>query len=198
MTPEQQLDADMLTIRRALHDNIEHSLCDRTAIRDAVVRIEKRLYVSDQNSEWAQLKSELLHEREIAELYGSQRDELSAKVARLYEELDSLKRDCEAKEAELREVRQQLQRLQDGKFTKEEIHSICHNLHGTVSAREFANGCTAEQEKLYGTAPDKERIHQLEQALLEISQAGYDMRLPATIREMADKALLEPSEGTTP
>jgi hypothetical protein len=44
-------------------------------------------------------------------------------------------------------------RLKAGRFTKDEIHDICHNLHGTVSAEEFAAGCRAEMIKLYGRCP---------------------------------------------
>lgn len=35
-----------------------------------------------------------------------------------------------------------------------ETNNICHNLHGKVDARAFADGCAAEQIKLYGIAPD--------------------------------------------
>lgn len=59
-------------------------------------------------------------------------------------------------------------RLLSGKFTKDEIHNICHNLHGTVSAEEFAKGCSDEQRKLYGCAPDADRIRDI----IKI----YDMR----------------------
>lgn len=53
-------------------------------------------------------------------------------------------------------------RLKAGQFTADEIHEICHNLHGTVSAQAFADGCAAEQRKLYGYAPDRD---------------GYDLRM---------------------
>lgn len=49
-------------------------------------------------------------------------------------------------------------RLKSGRFTKDEIHNICHNLHGTVTAREFADGCAAEQRTLYGCAPDADAL----------------------------------------
>lgn len=51
---------------------------------------------------------------------------------------------------------QELERLRSGKFTAEEIHNFCHNLHGTVSAEQFADGCAAEQIRLYGRAPDRD------------------------------------------
>lgn len=37
-------------------------------------------------------------------------------------------------------------------------HNLCHDLHGKVGAREFADGCAAEQRKLYGCAPDVDKI----------------------------------------
>ncbi|MGB3935171.1 MAG: hypothetical protein WBL29_05595 [Burkholderiales bacterium] len=33
-------------------------------------------------------------------------------------------------------------------------HDLCHNQHGKVGARDFADGCTQEQRKHYGCAPD--------------------------------------------
>ncbi len=44
-------------------------------------------------------------------------------------------------------------RLKAGKFTADEIHGICHNLHGTVDVHGFARGCEQEIEKLYGVCP---------------------------------------------
>jgi hypothetical protein len=52
----------------------------------------------------------------------------------------------------------EVERLRAGNFTKEEIHDICHNLHGTVGANEFTKGCTEEQRKLYGCAPDADAL----------------------------------------
>lgn len=52
------------------------------------------------------------------------------------------------------ELRKEVERLKRGDWTPEEVHDICHNLHGKVSAEEFAAGCAAEQRKLYGRAPD--------------------------------------------
>ena len=43
----------------------------------------------------------------------------------------------------------------------ESIHDICHNLHGTVDARAFADACRDEQRKLYGCAPDADRVVEL-------------------------------------
>lgn len=37
-------------------------------------------------------------------------------------------------------------------------HDLCHNLHGKVGAREFADGCAAEQRNLYGCAPDADEL----------------------------------------
>lgn len=51
------------------------------------------------------------------------------------------------------EAAELLWRWHQGRFTPEEIHNFCHNLHGTVSAEDFARGCMEEQRKLYGFAP---------------------------------------------
>lgn len=37
-------------------------------------------------------------------------------------------------------------------------HDLCHNLHGKVDARAFADGCAAEQRNLYGYAPDADLL----------------------------------------
>jgi NTP pyrophosphatase (non-canonical NTP hydrolase) len=37
-------------------------------------------------------------------------------------------------------------------------HDLCHDQHGKVDARAFADGCAAEQRKLYGQAPDADRL----------------------------------------
>lgn len=59
----------------------------------------------------------------------------------------------------------EVERLRSGNFSPEEIHDICHNLHGKVSARGFADGCVAEQRKLYGVAPDADEVEQLRKKL---------------------------------
>ena len=43
-----------------------------------------------------------------------------------------------------------------------ETHNMCHDLHGKVGAAEFAAGCAAEQRKLFGCAPDADRVEELE------------------------------------
>src|SRR3990167_2557637 len=53
-------------------------------------------------------------------------------------------------------LKEELLRLRSGKWTPEEIHSLCHNLPQTVPVCEFAAGCAAEQRKIYGAAPDAE------------------------------------------
>lgn len=44
-------------------------------------------------------------------------------------------------------------------------HDLCHNLHGKVDALAFAEGCAAEQRKLYGCAPDVDRAESAEREL---------------------------------
>lgn len=46
-----------------------------------------------------------------------------------------------------------INRWRQGKFTVDEINNFCHNLHGTVTAAQFAEGCAAEQRRLYGCVP---------------------------------------------
>lgn len=41
-------------------------------------------------------------------------------------------------------------------------HEICHDLHGRVGPREFADGCAAEQRKLFGCAPDADEAARLQ------------------------------------
>lgn len=41
-------------------------------------------------------------------------------------------------------------------------HELCHNQHGRVDARAFANGCADEQRKYYGCAPDADEVSQLQ------------------------------------
>ena len=40
-------------------------------------------------------------------------------------------------------------------------HDLCHNLDGSVSARQFADGCTAEQRRIHGCAPDADEVERL-------------------------------------
>lgn len=44
-------------------------------------------------------------------------------------------------------------------------HDLCHNLHGKVDARAFADGCAQEQRNLYGCAPDADECERLTAAL---------------------------------
>jgi hypothetical protein len=46
-------------------------------------------------------------------------------------------------------------------------HNLCHDMHGKVGAKEFAQGCDAEQRKLYGCAPHADEIENL-RATLEV------------------------------
>lgn len=51
---------------------------------------------------------------------------------------------------DIRDLLSEVERLQ-GVIAQ---HDLCHDLHGKVDARAFADGCAAEQRKLYGCAPD--------------------------------------------
>lgn len=78
-------------------------------------------------------------------------DILSYEKSPLIEKVNELKVCIEKLETENK-------RLKNGQFTKEEIHNICHNLHGTVNVHEFAKGCEGEMVKLYGRCPWTEKV----------------------------------------
>ena len=40
-------------------------------------------------------------------------------------------------------------------------HELCHDEHGKVNARQFADLCAREQRQEYGEAPDRDEIHRL-------------------------------------
>lgn len=49
-------------------------------------------------------------------------------------------------------------------------HDLCHNLHGQVGPREFTDGCSAEQRRLYGCAPDADEVQRLRALLATARQ----------------------------
>jgi len=67
----------------------------------------------------------------------------------------------DSKQGEILVLQEEVARLKAGKFTADEIHDICHDLHGTVDAQGFADGCAIEQQRLYGCAPDRDRVARL-------------------------------------
>lgn len=67
----------------------------------------------------------------------------------------------------------EIERLKAGKFTAEEIHGFCHDLHGTVDASAFAAGCAEEQRKLYGCAPDRDALDSMKAKVVMWKEA-YD------------------------
>ena len=81
------------------------------------------------------------------------RDELAKAIAEIIR-LSALVDESRYSIAQERELRAEIARLLAGNWTPEEVNGICHNLHGVVDARGFADGCAAEQRKLYGCAPD--------------------------------------------
>lgn len=70
----------------------------------------------------------------------------------------------------IRDLVKERNRMREGNFTVDEIHNFCHNLHGTVSAAEFANGCAAEQRKFYGYAPDRDALERLKALVRNAAQ----------------------------
>lgn len=83
-------------------------------------------------------------------------------------------------ERQLAAVTAERDRLLRGEFTAEEIHNICHDLHGKVSAREFADGCAAEQRKLYGEAP-----HADERDKWHMARDKCERQFQAKVEELA-------------
>ena len=55
-----------------------------------------------------------------------------------------------------------------------EQNDLCHNLHGEVDARAFADGCAQEQYKEYGCAPDADAVISLR---LQLREALLTQRL---------------------
>jgi len=62
------------------------------------------------------------------------------------------------------------ERMQQGNLTVPEIHNICHNLHGKVTAVEFSDACVEEQRMLYGCAPDRDAIAALTKKVQELTE----------------------------
>ena len=56
-------------------------------------------------------------------------------------------------------------------------HDLCHNLHGKVGPREFADGCADEQRKLFGCAPDADKVHELLSVLMDVNEREANRRL---------------------
>lgn len=81
-----------------------------------------------------------------------------------------LTRDLEASRAALSAERAEVARLKAGQFTADEVHDICHELHNTVDAQGFADGCALEQRRLYGCAPDRDALSQAQAELVELRE----------------------------
>jgi hypothetical protein len=84
--------------------------------------------------------------------------------------------ECACVKDELAKAQAEIERLKAGRFTPVEIHDICHNLHGTVDALGFAEGCIAEQRKLYGCAPYKDKMDALEAKLEGLGRVWQQMK----------------------
>lgn len=46
-------------------------------------------------------------------------------------------------------------------------HDLCHDLHGKVGPRDFADGCADEQRRHYGCAPDADEVARLRAIVAE-------------------------------
>jgi hypothetical protein len=97
-------------------------------------------------------------------------------------EVEILRNAVEALRLQLESANAEIARLKAGQFTKEEIHNICHNLHGTVSVEEFAEGCRKEMVKLYGRCPMLAPEEALPPGWLGAPKSEWD-RLEAKVKE---------------
>lgn len=70
-----------------------------------------------------------------------------------------------SRETEIRERNAEIARLKAALagLTPEAIHSFCHDLEARVPAAEFAEGCMAYQEKLYGSSPMRALLAEVSQ-----------------------------------
>lgn len=67
-------------------------------------------------------------------------------------------------------------------------HDLCHNLHGKVDAQAFADGCRAEQTKLYGYSPDGCRIEELQITLAKMIAAIEPVLMAVASGQMPDSS----------
>lgn len=86
-------------------------------------------------------------------------------VPLLYDMVRDLQGRLEDREAKIEALQEKVEALQ-GVISQ---HDLCHDMHGEVDARAFANGCTFEQRKIYGCAPDADEVIRLRAALERIA-----------------------------
>lgn len=69
-------------------------------------------------------------------------------------------------------------------------HDLCHDLHGKVDAQAFADGCAAEQRRIYGCAPDRDELTRLRtdvaEAVKTLSGVLTSLRDHADVRDGSD------------
>ncbi len=90
-------------------------------------------------------------------------------------EIDSLRRLLAERDAEI-------ERLKAGKFTPEEFHNLCHE-DKPVSPGEFAEGCMAYQERLYGRSPTRILIQILQRNNNELRAVLEEIHVRACLAE---------------
>jgi hypothetical protein len=71
-------------------------------------------------------------------------------------------------------------------------HDLCHDLHGKVDAEAFAEGCAAEQRRIYGCAPHADRLELAELDVKEFGRLASEWAAKAGRAEGAMKALKWP------
>lgn len=89
-----------------------------------------------------------------------------------FSEEESVTHFKECYESRIAALQAEVGRLKAGKWTKEEIHNLCHTLPKIVSACEFAKGCEEYQKKLYGHSPTELENQRLREAIGELIEAG--------------------------
>lgn len=103
------------------------------------------------------LKEEVTRLERENRLFLGQRNLAGLKLQEYLVDLETARTERWEAESRSRELTKEVERLSSGNWTKEEIHNICHNLHGKVSIGEFAEGCRKEMLKVYGECPWPEK-----------------------------------------
>lgn len=100
--------------------------------------------------------------------------------------------------ANIHELKAELTRLKRGDWTPDEIHDICHNLHGKVGPQEFADGCAAEQHKLYGCAPDADSLVECRSLLVETQTHCEELMYKIAELNASRDRLVDPRNSDEP
>lgn len=108
--------------------------------------------------------------------------ESATDVPLLYDMIRDLQGRLEDREAKIEVLQEKVEAL-EGVISQ---HDLCHDTHGKVDARAFANGCTFEQRKIYGCAPDADEVIRLRATVGHLKAIVDQIAVLAT--RMADVA----------